>query len=29
MTDEPKNAGSEFWRDLEPITKVFQPDAKP
>lgn len=21
--------GSEFWRDLEPISKVFQTDAKP
>ena len=25
----PEKATNEFWRDLKPITKVFQPDAKP
>ena len=25
----PEAASTEFWRDLVPITKVFQPDAKP
>ena len=25
----PEAATSEFWRDLKPIAKVFQPDAKP
>lgn len=25
----PEAATSEFWRDIKPITKVFQPDAKP
>jgi 2,4'-dihydroxyacetophenone dioxygenase len=25
----PEKAVTEFWRDLQPITKVFQPDALP
>ncbi|MFK7752463.1 MAG: 2,4'-dihydroxyacetophenone dioxygenase family protein [Sedimentitalea sp.] len=29
MTHKPTTKGPEFWRDLKPITKVFQPDASP
>jgi hypothetical protein len=25
----PEAATAEFWRDLKPIAKVFQPDAQP
>ena len=25
----PELAKTEFWKDLKPITKVFQPDALP